>query len=284
MSEEVTYTEEQEKVFFDKLNNEPGYWSKSLSEDYLADKTVGKYVDGTFIEVPKAMVNQAKLIGGEKIQRPDPEGKWGAEDWKKWNETFNAGYPNNSEEYTIDVEYPEDYLEHVGGQEALDKIDAFTKDLAHKNGLTKEQYKRLVEGARQKSIEDYQAGQRFLEQRKEQLQAELRREFGDGYTDKVNLLNNAMSKFFSAEDIKLMHLETAPPSIMKGMIKMAEQFSEGKADLGEHRSGPTYNELIKQKEALFNHAAYTDAMHPEHKSVLGQLDKVFEKLAAYKKR
>lgn len=177
----------------------------SLSEELRQAKSLSNFKDVN--DLAKSYLHAQQLIG-KRVQDMSPE------DVAMLNGL--RGVPDSSDKYQL----PE--------QAVPEEAAKWYKDLAHKAGLTNQQAKEVFESY--VNLER-QANERMQAQRaefKSQAEAELRREFGQGYTQQLQLAKSAVKAFGGDEVLKALN-ETGlgnHPSVIKMLAKIGENLLE----------------------------------------------------------
>ena len=152
----------------------------------------------------------------ELMPRPNPE------DEDAVKAIFRQlGQPEAKDDYKVpEIEVPEGVELNTDLQEAF-------REIAHRNGLTQKQFEGVFKEFTQKSLEQVMAQQ----QQQQQAMAELKKEWGLKFDDKVKLAEKVHQHFFKEV---IPDLQAVNPATLKALAAIGEQFGgEGNSALAD---------------------------------------------------
>lgn len=241
---------------------------QSLPEEYRQDPVFANF--DSWDGVAKSYANAAKLVGMDKNQiialpkENTPEAM--APIWDK------LGRPQDAKGYEIE-QYKEALPQEVLGKYA---------DLAHKSGISKSAFQALVGEFVNESV----AGQKLMEEQQEQQvqqwQAEVKKEFGAAYDDKLNFARKAVESFGLSEVIQQNSTMFEHPAIIKAFAAIGEKTSEGtvlsngSVSHGKLSPNEAKMELAKFQSDENNIKIMTDKSHPQHEFIMKKRSELFK--------
>ena len=246
----------------------PANWRDGLSADLRSNPTLEQIPDVETLALNH--VNVQKLIGGEKIPRPNEN--WGEEEWN--NHFTQLGRPSKAEDYDLEgIDGPE-------GVPADAELQSAMVGEMHKLGLNSDQVKGIL-GFYNNAIGDqYQQGQADVTQARDTGIQELRNEWGKSFPAQVDL---AMRAFKSGagegfEELAAMELAGGGllgdhPAIIKAFAALGNKTSEhGLVGATAKRSTFSPEESLTAIATLEAESAHilTDKSHPEHEAMLAK--------------
>jgi len=226
----------------------------------------------TVEDLAKSWVNVQKFIGREKLPKP----KGGPdEDPETWSLIWDAlGRPSSPDEYELPtVEIPEEI--------ASEELEAEFRQKAHELGLLPHQVKELYEWYVNKNLEEFQSLAESIEEQRQEAEAQLRKEWGKAYNEKVELARKAFAAFADDDTWALFEEGLGnDPRIIKLFAKIGEQLAEDTLEGAPKRS------LMSPEEARAEIArlqgdpkfmeAYSNKLHPEHQYAVERMRQLFE--------
>ena len=209
-----------------KTPNENVDWKANLSDELKADKSLENIKD--IESLAKSFVHAQKLVGADKIPVPN---KFATE--KDWDAVYEKlGRPKNSDGYKFNL--PED--QNVN-QEALKTF----ADHAHKLGLLPNQADGVVKFYNEMISKELSEADQIALAQRTKAETELKTEWGQAYTTKVQAANNIVSEIFPqgfmntnlADGTKLGD----HPAVIKAFATLADKMGEDKIVQAD---GPAY--------------------------------------------
>lgn len=241
---------------------------QSLPEEFRADPIFANFDD--WGGVAKSYANAAKLVGMDKNQilampkENTPEAM--APIWDK------LGRPADTKGYDIE-QYKEVLPPEVLGKYA---------DIAHKNGVSKSAFNSMISEFVNESV----TGQKLMAEQQEQQigqwQAEVKKEFGAAYDDKLNFAKKAVESFGLTDVIKENPTMFEHPAIIKAFVAIGEKTSEGmvlsngSVNHGKLAPAEAQMELAKFNSDQNNINAMLDKSHPQHEFVMKKRSDLFK--------
>lgn len=241
---------------------------QSLPEEFRADPIFANFDD--WGGVAKSYANAAKLVGMDKNQilampkENTPEAM--APIWDK------LGRPADTKGYDIE-QYKEVLPPEVLGKYA---------DIAHKNGVSKSAFNSMISEFVNESV----TGQKLMAEQQEQQigqwQAEVKKEFGAAYDDKLNFAKKAVESFGLTDVIKENPTMFEHPAIIKAFVAIGEKTSEGmvlsngSVNHGKLAPAEAQMEIAKFTSDPENVKIMVDKSHPQHEFVMKKRSELFK--------
>lgn len=243
-------------------------WKAALEEDLRMDPSM-KHINDVGA-LAKSYVHAQRQLGADKIVVPS---KHASEE--DWNAVFSKlGKPETLEQYE---------LKPLEGNTTDDEVFSKFKEIAYANNLLPQQAQKVYDWY------NSLAGEMVEKQRieneglyNEQLQG-LKQEWGDGFTDKVQLAQGAVLHV-GGEDLKNYMNESGlgnDVTLIKAFAKVAEVLGEDKFQDGRIFTGGYTVEDSKQKvEEVMGDVnnPYFDRKHPGHAAAVKEMSTHFENI------
>lgn len=239
-------------------------WRDSLPDDLKTDPTITKFTD--IAALAKSYVNAQRLIGRDKIPMPQTD-----EDYL--NVFRRLGAPESPDGYEFTpVEWPEGFK--------MPETDTGLKDVAAKLGLTKKQadamnkwhYDNLLGLAQNKKAQ--------MDAMREKTMKSIQDEWGDAAKGNMELAKRVINDY--SDDSTKQFLESTglgnDANLLRVFGKIGQRLVEDRVMEGHKGSGMSPQDLQGKIKTLQAHPAYTAKNHPEHKSIVGQVQDLFQKL------
>lgn len=167
-------------------------WRDSLPDDLKSDPELQPIEDVTTLA--KGYVHAQRMVGRDKVALPGKDAT--PEEWSQFYSKL--GRPESPDAYKV----PEGAIpENVQVDEKM--VKAFHAK-AHELGLTQKQAAELVHWQAHLSGEGLQAQQEAQEQAKQDAIAELKKEWGGAYNERLTLARNALQQFGGDEMVAVM--------------------------------------------------------------------------------
>lgn len=234
-------------------------WRDAVDPEYGAHASTKDFQ--SLNDVLKSYVNQQKLIGGEKL--PKPNEKWGQEDWT--NLMNQLGRPTEATGYNLNK--PENAPETYD----YDANKKWYGDIFHKANLTDGQSQVVWNALQEAQIKNGQT----KEEKKQVFYQEgidgLKKKYGDAYPKAVDKANYALSQIDKTGELKQWLNKTglsSHPVMIEAFISAGQFFSEDSiANRNESSTGSLTpkqyeakaNAMLNDKESPLN-----DKRHPQH--------------------
>lgn len=245
-------------------------WKANLPDELKADKSLENIKD--IESLAKSFVHAQKLVGADKIPVPN---KFATE--KDWDAVYEKlGRPKNSDGYKFNL--PED--QNVN-QEALKTF----ADHAHKLGLLPNQADGVVKFYNEMISKELSEADQIALAQRTKAETELKTEWGQAYTTKVQAANNIVSEIFPqgfmntnlADGTKLGD----HPAVIKAFATLADKMGEDKIVQAD---GPAYMTPKQIEKEIANitadpKSAYWDKNHPNHAAAVQEVLELREKKA-----
>jgi hypothetical protein len=247
-----------------------GDWKDNLPEEIKGHSALGPINDVE--NLAKAYVNASSMIGRDKIPLPGDHAS--ADDWA---EVFDRlGRPESADAYQLDA-----------GEEANDELVGWFKSTAHDIGLNNQQAQQLVSAYNEMVGAQAEAGP-DLEMVRDQVSADLRKEYGPAFDDRMALANGLVQNFGGEE---MTEIELADgtllgdnPGFIKAMVAVGEYIRDKvseddfagieKSDLS--MTPAEINEKIRVIEAP-DSPLWSNA-HPQHTAMMQERNRLYEML------
>lgn len=247
-----------------------GDWKDNLPEDVKGHSALGPINDVE--NLAKAYVNASSMIGRDKIPLPGEQAS--ADDWA---EVYNRlGRPESAEAYQLDA-----------GEEADGNMVDWFKSTAHDIGLNNKQAQQLMSAYNEMVGAQAEAGP-DLDMVRDQVSADLRKEFGPAFDDRMALANGLV-KNFGGEEMTEIELSDGTllgdnPGFIKAMVAVGEYIRNKVSEddfAGIEKSDmsmtPTeINEKIREIEAP-DSPLWSNA-HPQHTAMMQERNRLYEML------
>ena len=241
-----------------------GDWREALPDDLRDHQALRNISDVSTLA--KTMIHAQSMVGAEKIPVP---GKWATDD--DWSQVYaKLGRPEAAEMYEFET-----------GETELDQdfVNTF-REVAHKAGLSNRQAQELAGWYVSLAGEGGPEGTVDVEAAKLEVAAELRKEYGNAFEDRIALGDNYIDEF-AAEGLGELRLEDGiplvnHPAFIRTMINAAQYINESVSEdklVGDKSSGGiTPAEADQQITQLMRpDSPYWDASHPMHESHVQQV-------------
>lgn len=245
----------------------PDNWRDTLPEDIRESASLSKFT--TLEGLAKSYVSLEGKLGTERIPIPKTD-----EDWANWYKA--AGRPDDAKGY--EFAKPEKLPE---GLEYSEDQDNRFREIAHKHGLNQSQAQAL----RQEFLEFMGSGAADQTAQAEVARAEgeaaLKIEWGNAYPQKLAEANAAMKKY-AGDDFAAWAEETGAgndPRLIQAFARIADA-TMGESELvgrGEQEHTPADLDAAISTFRGAHHEALNDARHPEHKTRVAELQRLYEK-------
>jgi len=239
-----------------------------IPADYKEEKALQNF--NSMEDFVKSYLSAQRLVGANKIAVPN---KMATED--DWQQVFQKlGAPAKPEDYKYS--FGEDEID----QTALKNFN----ETAHRLGLLPQQAERLIKFYNEMSTDAEQAKMQAAEQRQNQVEAELKKEFGANYNKRIDQARKLATETFGKELLNDTILKDGSrlgdnPEVIKAFSMLADKLSEDEIIKGDGLGYMTANELEKEISELTEEGSpYWNKSHPNHKKTVDQVFKLREQL------
>ena len=239
-----------------------------IPADYKEEKALQNF--NSMEDFVKSYLSAQRLVGANKIAVPN---KMATED--DWQQVFQKlGAPDK----------PEDYKYSFSEEEINpEQLKAFN-ETAHRLGLLPQQAERLIRFYNEMSTDAEQAKMQAAEQRQNEVEAELKKEFGANYNKRIDQARKLATETFGKELLNDTILKDGSrlgdnPEVIKAFSMLADKLSEDEIIKGDGLGYMTANELEKEISELTEEGSpYWNKSHPNHKKTVDQVFKLREQL------
>lgn len=244
----------------------------SLPEDLREEPSLQDFQDVS--SLAKSYVHAQKLVGHDKLPLPNSD-----DDELAWNEVYSRlGRPEDASGYEIGGPDPEE-----DGFELDESAAEKFKEAAHKAGLNPKQAQEMMDFnldfIRGVKAEASQA----LERRYDASVAELRKELGATYDEKIGLANRALDYFGGDEVVDMLEKYGLDndPNMVRMFIKIGDEigedrFGEAAASMGGMAPAEAKGEIAKLKTDERFMKAYTDRYNPGHQDAVQRMQELYK--------
>ena len=268
MSEEqVAMSAEEEAPV---ASSEEDSWRNQLSDE-LRDHSTLEPIQSVE-NLAKAYVNASSMIGRDKIALP---GQYASDD--DWAEVYDRlGRPETGDQYELDA-----------GEGADENLVGWFKETAHDIGLNNAQAQKLMSAYNEMVGQQAEEAGPDLELMRDEISAELRKEYGNAFDDRLGVANSVVTEFGN-EDITEIILADGRslgdhPDFIRAMVNVGtfirERVSEDEF-VGERSDNSITPDEAKAKlveiEAL--NGPLWDRKHPQHEYFVSERNRLYEEI------
>jgi len=219
-------------------------------------------------DVLKSYVNLEKAMGKERLAVPEAD-----QDITEWEGWSKLGTPETAEGYELNVpENMQDYSQELSDWFRQSAYDA--KVPAH-------MAQKLHDGFVQRAIDQHQDQMLSTQRQVEDWTAEIKKEYGTAYDDKIGVAKRAVRAFGSDNLINILDTTGLGnhPDMIRTFAKIGAELSSGaqfKEAESTGRFGMTPADAKEQIAQIRNNPALGDRNHPEHKVLNEKLSQLYE--------
>ena len=261
MSEEVQEAQETQ---------ETQNWKEGLPEDLREHTALAPSQD--IDNLAKAYVNASAMIGRDKIAIPGEHSS--AEDWV--DVYTRLGRPENGEAYDIN-----------GGENPDADMMGWFRNTAHDVGLNNSQAQKLVDSYNELLAKNV-AEQPDLDQIRSGIQAELQKEYGNAYDDRLELARS-ITREFGGDGLSEIQLADGTllgdsPDFIKAMVSAGEYIRERLSEDSFEGIEKTDTSMTPQeaqdklREIEDPKGPLWDQKHPAHDNYVQRQKQIYEEL------
>ena len=241
-------------------------WRDALPPELMTDPSLQHI--GSVEAMAKSYINAQKMVGADKVAVP---GNWAtAEDWAL---VYNKlGRP----------EAPDGYeLEDTG------EFADWFRGAAHGAGLSDRQAQQLAAAYGEFNASATAQTEEQLDARRNEVETELRQEFGGQYDAKMARTNDLL-KEFGAPDLTELTMSDGTalgdnPDLIRFMVKMSDYIAEQVSEdgLAGRDSRPTLSDSDLQNrvsELTAKNSPYWEKQHPDHDRIVEEVLQLREQI------
>ena len=247
--------------------DDTGNWRASLPEDIREHESLATINDVNGLA--KSYVHAQSMIGADKIPIP---GKWA--DDEDWSEVYSRlGRPSDSGGYEIEA----------GETEVDEDFMGWFKSTAHDAGLNNRQAQMIAQAYIEMSGDTANAETLDVDQARVQVEADLRKEYGNAYDDRIERGNGFIDEFAETGLTELVLADGTPlrnhPAFVKTLINAAsyihDNISEDAVVGNKDTISMTPSEAQSQvNEMMRPDSPYWDRRHPMHDQMVQQVQEL----------
>ena len=236
-------------------------WRDSIPEEIRGHSSLEHIND--IGALAKSYVHAQQMVGADKIALP---GKSATAD--EWGEVYaRLGRPESPQGY--DLAYnniPE------GAEMDTDLVEWF-KDTAHKTGMNVNQAQAMLDAYNEMSFSQAESAGIEAQARVEQVEQELRKEYGQAFDDRLALANGVLAEFGTPEITEVQLADGTMlgdnPDVIRMLsnlgVYLRERVGEDSLEGVRTTGGVTPSDAqAKLRDLTAPNTPYWDARHPEH--------------------
>ena len=266
--EEAPVEEAQPAPIIDAEGNFKQGWMEYLDEDIRTDKSLSTITG--LKTLARNFVNTKRMVGMNKVGVPNENST--EEDWKVFYKA--AGCPDDPAAYSLSrpEEMPEEYYNPETEKEA--------RELFHRIGLNDAQAKALYDFHNSLVLKGLEMSQKDAEQALMAAKADMTKEWGAAYEQKLHLANAAIDKGTLGDEDYRQRLTDKfgnDPDFIRYSSNLGSLFAEH-SDVNISNI-PTPTDIQEQINDLMGQPAYIERNHPNHKQILAKVQRLFEQKA-----
>jgi hypothetical protein len=261
--------EVKEKAFAYAKQN----WRELLPKDVATDSSTSDLPD--LEAFSKRFLHQSKLIGKKGIIPPD-EKTATEEDWNQFY--YQLGLPKSKEEYKLQTK--DEFIDDAGVLEAEKRF----RESMHKSKVTD---KAAAAAWEFMQIEALQTRQRLQTDSATRLKGEwdtYKNELGQTFEPTMKAVQNAVMKHGGTEFLQKVKDSGLDKEVwlVKFLANVAKNISEDK--IPEKLKEPVFTPLEAESKisTLMKSEPFNNRLHPDHKKVLDQIDKLMMMVTGFK--
>ena len=236
-------------------------WKTGLSEELQRDPSIAHIPDVQ--TMAQSYVNAQRMVGADKMVIP---GKWADE--TDWNGVYDKlGRPKDGAGYEFDTSGVSE------GETINEDFVGWFRNSAHKHGFNQKQAQGLMADYMEYAATEQSQGVADVETGRTQTMADLKKEFGRAYDDRVALGNQFIDRFAEPELTHLVLQDGTPlrnnPAFIKTLINtqswVADNIGEDQMVSAGDGSAFTPAEAQKEVDELMRpDSPYWDRRHSQH--------------------
>lgn len=260
MSEEQV-AEVSEAVDAPEVAQSVADWRDSIPEEIRGHSSLEHIND--IGALAKSYVHAQQMVGADKIALPSKSATS-----EEWSEVYSRlGRPESPDGYDFQLNnLPE-------GAELDTDLVSWFKDSAHKAGMNTQQAQMMLDAYNEMQFADLEGAQAEAQARVEEVETELRREYGQAFDDRMALANGVLAEFGNPEITEVQLADGTMlgdhPEIIRMLSNMGvylrEKVGEDTLEGVQTTGGVTPDGAqAKLRELTAPNTPYWDARHPEH--------------------
>lgn len=236
-------------------------WKSSIPEEIRGHSSLEHIND--IGALAKSYVHAQQMVGADKVALP---GKSATAD--EWGEVYaKLGRPESPDGYELA------YNNIPEGAEMDDGMVSWFKETAHKAGMNPQQAQMMLDAYNEMQFSDAESMGLEAQARVEQVESELRKEYGQAFDDRMALANGVLSEFGNPELTEVQLADGTMlgdnPEVIRMLANMGvylrDKVGEDTLEGVKTSGGVTPNDAqAKVMELTAPNTPYWDQRHPEH--------------------
>lgn len=236
-------------------------WKSSIPEEIRGHASLEHIND--IGALAKSYVHAQQMVGADKIALP---GKSATPD--EWGEVYaKLGRPESPDGYELA------YNNLPEGAEMDDGMVSWFKDTAHKAGMNPQQAQMMLDAYNEMQFSDAENIGLEAQARVEQIEGELRKEYGQAFDDRMALANGVLAEFGNPEITEVQLADGTMlgdnPEIIRMLANMGvylrDKVGEDTLEGVKTSGGVTPSDAMqKVSDLTAPNTPYWDQRHPEH--------------------
>jgi hypothetical protein len=260
MSEEQV-AEVSEAVDAPEVTQSVADWRDSIPEEIRGHSSLEHIND--IGALAKSYVHAQQMVGADKIALP---GKSATAD--EWGEVYaKLGRPESPDNYEFS------YNNLPEGAEMDDGMVSWFKETAHKAGMNPQQAQVMLDAYNEMTFGQAETMGAELQAQVDQVESDLRKEFGNAFDDRMNLANGVLAEFGNSEMTEIQLADGTllgdNPEVIRMLANMGvylrERVGEDTLEGVQTNGGVTPSDAMQKISELTQpNTPYWDSRHPEH--------------------
>ncbi len=236
-------------------------WKSSIPEEIRGHASLEHIND--IGALAKSYVHAQQMVGADKVALP---GKSATPD--EWGEVYaKLGRPESPDGYELA------YNNLPEGAEMDDGMVSWFKDTAHKAGMNPQQAQMMLDAYNEMQFSDAENVGLEAQARVEQIEGELRKEYGQAFDDRMALANGVLAEFGNPEITEVQLADGTMlgdnPEIIRMLANMGvylrDKVGEDTLEGVKTSGGVTPSDAMqKVSDLTAPNTPYWDQRHPEH--------------------
>ena len=236
-------------------------WKSSIPEEIRGHSSLEHIND--IGALAKSYVHAQQMVGADKIALP---GKSATAD--EWGEVYaKLGRPESPDGYELT------YNNVPEGAEVDDGMVSWFKETAHRAGMNAQQAQVMLDAYNEMTFGQAETMGAELQARIDEVESDLRKEFGNAFDDRMNLANGVLAEFGNPEMTEIQLADGTllgdNPEVIRMLANMGvylrERVGEDTLEGVKTSGGVTPSDaMTKLSELTAPNTPYWDSRHPEH--------------------
>lgn len=236
-------------------------WRDSIPEEIRGHSSLEHIND--IGALAKSYVHAQQMVGADKIALP---GKSATPD--EWGEVYaKLGRPESPDAYEFA------YNNLPEGAEMDEGMVSWFKETAHKAGMNPQQAQMMLDAYNEMQFSDAENIGLEAQARVEQVEAELRKEYGQAFDDRLSLANGVLAEFGNPEIAEVQLADGTllgdNPEVIRMLsnlgVYLREKVGEDTLEGVQTNGGITPSDAMQKISELTQpNTPYWDSRHPEH--------------------